>query len=112
VDGQQKVGPLYVAAQNFKNTKIFIPELTRFFGIIIRMYVEFHVPHHEPHFHVYHQDDVAIYSINPIELIAGSLPKRQKRLVEAWAEIHQQELLTDWELLQAGKLPKKIEPLR
>lgn len=89
-----------------------MPELARFFGIIIRMYVEAHAPHHEPHFHAYYQDDVAIYTIDPIELISGSLPKRQQRLVEAWAELHQAELLIDWELLQAGKLPKKITPLQ
>jgi hypothetical protein len=89
-----------------------MPELARFYGIIIRMYIEFHAPHHKPHFHVYYQDEVAIYSVDPIELIAGSLPTRQKRLVEAWAELHQEELLADWELLQAGRSPNKIEPLK
>jgi len=89
-----------------------MPELARFFGIIIRMYLEAHAPHYEPHFHAYYQDDVAIYTIDPLELISGSLPKRQQRLVEAWAELHQADLLTDWELLQSGKLPKKITPLQ
>jgi hypothetical protein len=89
-----------------------MPELARFFGIIIRMYMEFDAPHHEPHFHAYYQDDVAIYTIDPVELISGRLPKRQQRLVEAWAELHQTDLLTDWELLQSGKLPKRITPLQ
>ena len=89
-----------------------MPELARFFGIIIRMYMEFDAPHHEPHFHAYYQDDVAIYTIDPVELIGGRLPKRQQRLVEAWAELHQPDLLSDWELLQLGKLPKKIAPLQ
>ena len=48
----------------------------------------------------------------PVELIAGSLPKRQLRLVEAWAELHQAELSADWEELQQGKAPKAIEPLK
>ena len=89
-----------------------MPELARFFGIIIRMYLEAHAPHHEPHFHAYYQDHVAIYTIDPVELISGSLPKRQQRLVEAWAELHQADLLADWDLLQSGKLPKKIVPLQ
>lgn len=89
-----------------------MPELSRFFGIIIRMYWEANAPHHRSHFHAYYQDDVAIYSIDPIELITGALPKRQQRIVEAWGELHQQELRDDWERLQAGQSPLPIEPLR
>lgn len=89
-----------------------MPELSRFFGIIIRMYVEFNAPHHAPHFHAYYQDQVAIYSIDSLELIAGTLPRRQQRLVEAWAELHQAELLADWQRLQAGRKPHPIEPLK
>jgi hypothetical protein len=89
-----------------------MPEIARFFGIIIRMYVEPGAPHHRPHFHAYYQDAVAIYSIDTIELIAGALPRRQHRLVEAWAELHQVELLANWERLQAGRAPVKIDPLR
>ncbi len=88
-----------------------MPELSRFFGIIIRMYWEVDAPHHRPHFHAYYQDEVAVYSINPIEQIAGSLPRRQQRLVEAWAELHQQELADDWQRLQTGHRPLPIKPL-
>ena len=63
-------------------------------------------------FHVYYQNHAAVYSINPIELVSGDLPLRQKRLLEAWAEIHQGELAVNWERLQAGQLPYKIAPLR
>jgi Domain of unknown function (DUF4160) len=90
----------------------FMPELSRFFGIIIRMYAELGAPHHQPHFHAYYQDDMAIFSIDPVDLMAGSLPRRQQRLVTAWAELHQAELLADWERLQAGQSPLPIEPLR
>lgn len=55
------------------------------------MYFEALEPHHTPHFHAYYQEEVAVYQITPIELLAGSLPKRQQRLVEAWAELHQQD---------------------
>jgi hypothetical protein len=89
-----------------------MPELARFFGIIIRMYLETNEPHHMAHFHVYYQQDTAVFSIEPVDLIAGTLPKRQQRLVEAWAELHQEELLEDWTLLQTGKLPHKIAPLQ
>jgi Domain of unknown function (DUF4160) len=89
-----------------------MPELSRFFGIIIRMYAELGAPHHHPHFHAYYQDDVAVFSVDPVDLAAGSLPGRQQRLVTAWAELHQAELLADWERLQSGRSPLPIEPLR
>ena len=89
-----------------------MPEIARFFGIIVRMFAEPAAPHHRPHFHAYFQDDVGVFAIEAIELIGGSLPRKQRRLVEAWAEIHQGELLVDWERLQAGRPPVKIEPLQ
>ena len=89
-----------------------MPEICRFFGIIIRMYMEPQAPHHRPHFHAYYQENVGIYAIDGIELIAGQLPRRQHRLVEAWAELHQRELLTDWERLQSGRVPFRIDPLQ
>ncbi len=89
-----------------------MPELTRFFGIIIRMYAEPGAPHHLPHFHVYYQNYAAVYAINPLQSIGGSLPLRQQRLVEAWAELHQGEILDNWHRLQDGRYPFKIAPLR
>ena len=89
-----------------------MPEICRFFGIIIRMYMEPQAPHHRPHFHAYYQENVGIYAVDRIELIAGQLPRRQHRLVEAWAELHQRELLTDWERLQSGRVPFRIDPLQ
>lgn len=88
-----------------------MPELSRFFGIVIRMYWEANAPHHRPHFHAYYQDAVAIYGIDQVELITGSLPRRQQRLVEAWAELHQKELTNDWQRLQNGQRPLPIDPL-
>jgi hypothetical protein len=66
-----------------------MPEISRFFGIIVWMYMEAGAPHHLPHFHAYYQDDVAVIGLDPVDQIAGSLPRRQLRLVEAWAELHQ-----------------------
>jgi uncharacterized protein DUF4160 len=59
----------------------------------------------------YYQDEVAVFSLGPIELIAGSLPRRERRFVEAWAELHQEELVADWQRLQAGQAPLPIDPL-
>lgn len=88
-----------------------MPELSRFYGIIVRMYMEAGGPHHLPHFHAYYQDEVGVIGVDPVELIAGSLPRRQRRLVEAWAELHQEELAIDWARLQAGQIPLPIAPL-
>lgn len=89
-----------------------MPEISRFFGIIVRMYAEPNVQHHRPHFHVYYQNQEAVFSIDTIEVIGGDLSLKEKRLVEAWGELHQGELLEDWQRLQAGQLPYKIVPLR
>jgi len=74
--------------------------------------MEPHSKHHRPHFHAYYQEQIAIFGIDEIEMISGYLSKRQKRLVEAWVELHQDELLEDWKLLQAGKSPVPVKPLR
>jgi hypothetical protein len=89
-----------------------VPELSRFFGIIIRMFAEVGAQHDVPHFHAYYHDAVGIFGIDPVEIIAGSLPRRQQRLVEAWAELHQNELQADWDTLQLGRAPLPIEPLK
>jgi Domain of unknown function (DUF4160) len=89
-----------------------MPEVSRFFGIIVRMCAEAGKQRHRPHSHVYYQDDVAIYGIDAIDPLAGTLPRRQQRLVEAWAELHQHELQRNWDRLQEGLPPSKIEPLR
>lgn len=89
-----------------------MPEISRFFGIVIRMFVETGGPHHRPHFHAYYQDRVGVFAFDEIELIGGSLPSSQERLVAAWAEIHRPELLANWGGLQAGRRAAKIEPLR
>lgn len=90
----------------------FLPEISRFFGIVVRMFVEPGAPHHRPHFHAYYQDSAAVFSIDPFECIGGSFPRTQQRLVDAWGEIHREELQRNWERLQSGRVPVRIEPLR
>lgn len=59
--------------------------------------------HNRPHFHAFYQEHAAVFAIDTIECLSGDLPKRQRRLVEAWAEIHRAELQYDSELLQSGE---------
>ena len=89
-----------------------MPEISRFFGIIIRMFMETGAAHHTPHFHAYYQEHVGVFSIDPVELIAGNLPRTQRRLAEAWAELHREELKANWERLQAGRPAVPIAPLQ
>jgi hypothetical protein len=58
------------------------------------------------------QESVAVFGLDPLQLIAGSLPVRQQRLVEAWGELHHGELVQDWHLLQRGQRPQPIAPLQ
>jgi hypothetical protein len=89
-----------------------MPEISRFLGIIISMYWEADAPHQAAHFHVRHGAYRASYGINPVVQLAGALPLRQQRLVEAWAEIHQEELLDNWERVQRSQMPLKVKGLR
>jgi hypothetical protein len=59
-----------------------MPEISTFFGIIIRMFAEVGAPHHRPHFHALYQDALATFAVDPIECIGGQLPRTQQRLVE------------------------------
>lgn len=88
-----------------------MPTLSMFFGIIIRMY---YAPkeHNPAHIHAYFQEYKASVKILDGEIINGTLPSRQLKLVLAWIEIHKDELLANWELCQNGEIPFKIEPLK
>lgn len=88
-----------------------MPTISMFFGLIIRMY---YAPkeHNPPHIHVYYQDSKASVDITNGEVITGEIPVRKMKLVQAWVEIHSEELLADWQLCQNGEKPFKIEPLK
>lgn len=88
-----------------------MPEIARFLGIIITIYLEADEPHQVAHFHVRYNEFQASYSIDPIAQLAGALPRRQQRLVEAWAELHQHELKENWQRVQTGQAPHRIRGL-
>ncbi len=87
-----------------------MPELSRFYGIIIYMYAKDHMP---PHFHAKYGDYMGLIGIQEGTLIEGELPKRALRLVEDWLELHKEELLLNWEEGQKDN-PHffKIDPLQ
>lgn len=89
-----------------------MPVISMFYGIIVSMYFVDNRQHKLPHVHVRYQDSEAVYSIPEGELLAGNLPKGKARLVEAWIELHRDDLMADWHLAVAGQQPQKIEPLR
>jgi len=86
-----------------------MPTLSMFFGLIIRMYYKDHQP---PHIHVQHQEYNAVIDIVTGNMTEGNLPIRQLRFVQAWVEIHRDDLVADWELCRNGENPFKIEPLK
>lgn len=89
-----------------------MPELARFYGLVIRMFTEAGERHHHPHFHVVSARGEAVFAIDDLAILAGALPPRERRLVEAWVELHRIELLENWSRLQAGGTVAPIEPLR
>jgi hypothetical protein len=86
-----------------------MPEISRFFGIIIRMFFV-SADHNPPHFHAYYGDDSAVFAIDNLEVLAGKLSPRVKGMVVEWAELHKEELKKNWELLKKDKY-NKIKPL-
>lgn len=85
-----------------------MPEISRFFGIIIKMFFDDHNP---PHFHAEYGEDFVLIDIRTISVFAGHLPPRVLGLVIEWAALHQQELIDDWERAQTQQGLQKIAPL-
>ena len=85
-----------------------MPEISRFFGIVIAMYYDDHQP---PHFHARYGSQHARIDIHSLDVMAGRLSPRVRGLVTEWASIHARELLEDWELARAGAPLRRIEPL-
>lgn len=86
-----------------------MPTLSMFFGIVIRVNPREHIP---PHFHAQFQDREGAFEIETGEMTVGDLDMRQKRLVQAWWEIHKDEIRANWDLIQNGEAHFKINPLQ
>ncbi len=89
-----------------------MPILSMFYGIIVRMYFMDNKQHSVPHVHAEYAGSWAVFSIANGELLTGKLLSGKVRLVQAWIEIHREELMADWELAVNGEEVFKIEPLK
>ena len=85
-----------------------MPEVCRFYGIIIRMYALDHSP---PHFHAVYGEHEALVGIESLEIVRGGLPARARGLVMEWASLHRSELRDAWEGARNLEPPGKIAPL-
>jgi len=85
-----------------------MPTICVFFGIVIRMYYDEHIP---PHFHAYYGESSAVIEIETLRIRDGSLPKRAMALVLEWAQEHRSELMNNWQLAKEHQPLEKIAPL-
>lgn len=85
-----------------------MPVISRFFGIVVRMYYRDHAP---PHFHARYGDHEVVVQIDGLRVLEGGLPPRAYRMLLEWAALHGQELAEDWRLARAGKPLRAIAPL-
>ena len=85
-----------------------MPELSRFFGIIIRMFYSDHEP---AHFHAVYGEHEALIEIDTLLVMRGFIPRRALALVLEWAALHRDDLRSDWQRACAGDLLTPIEPL-
>jgi len=86
--------------------------ISMFYGIIVSMYYLDNRQHRVPHIHIKYQEQEAVISIPQGELLEGKLKSNKMKLLQAWIEIHQEELMADWELAMHGENVFKIEPLK
>jgi len=89
-----------------------MPAISTFYGIIVYMYFLDNKHHHRPHIHVRYQGDEVVVAIPEGDILEGSIPIPKMKLLQAWIEIHQEDLMADWDLAVAGQHPYKIAPLR
>lgn len=83
-----------------------MPEVTRFYGMLIKIYL--FGDHNPPHFHVIYGDYNGIFQISSLEMIEGDLPNKAQKLVVEWAESYQDELMKMWETKEFKKLPPLV----
>jgi len=85
-----------------------MPEICRFYGIIIAMFFDDHNP---PHFHAQYGKEKVTVEINSLRVLEGRISPRALGLVMEWASQHQSELVRNWELAKNNQPPEKIAPL-
>lgn len=88
-----------------------MPSISKFYGIDIRMYFKDNIKHNKPHIHAFYNEYVATFDLEG-NIIEGKIPNSQRKLLQAWIEIHKDELKRLWDLFVQGKNGFKIEPLK
>lgn len=86
-----------------------MPRISMFYGIVIALYYNDHVP---PHFRALYSGDEIRIRIDNLETLNGAFPRRAHSLVLEWARLHHDELLVAWQRAQRGEAPGKIDPLQ
>lgn len=89
-----------------------MPTISMFYGIIVSMYYNDNKQHKKPHIHVNYQDFEAVFDIQSGDVLDGKLPNNKLRLVQAWIELHRDELIANWSLAVSGQNIYSIDPLK
>ena len=89
-----------------------MPVISKFYGLIISMYYLDIRQHKLPHIHIKYGEIEAVYEIPNGNLLEGSLPGNKEKLVKAWIEIHQDDLMANWKLAVSGNKVFSIDPLK
>lgn len=89
-----------------------MPVISMFYGVIVLMYYFDNKKHRQPHIHVQYSDEEAVISIPDGTVLEGTLKSAKLKLVQAWIEIHQEDLIADWRLAVNGQAVFKIDPLK
>lgn len=89
-----------------------MPTISLFYGIKITMYWMDNQQHHTPHYHAKYAEYKASISIETGEMIVGNIPRKKLKLIQAWNEIHREELMANWEAACEKHSINKIEPLK
>lgn len=88
-----------------------MPIISMFYGVVVYMYFYDVQRHHTPHFHVEYAEFTAVIAIENSDVLEGDLPRNKMKLVQAWLEIHREEIMADWSLAVRGLPVQKIKPL-
>ena len=89
-----------------------MPLISMFYGVLVYMYYFDNKQHKMPHIHAKYQGEESVFNIETGEILEGNLRPAKVRLVQAWIEIHRDELLADWQLATTGEAVFKIDPLK
>ena len=89
-----------------------MPSISMFYGLVVYLYNMDNLQHKVPHIHIKYQGEFCVVSIPDGDVLAGKLPTKKLNMVKAWIAIHEEELITNWELAVNGDTPYRIEPLK